>query len=293
MTSINGWLNIYKPRGISSAAVVAIIKRTFKGVKTGHAGTLDPLAEGILPIALGEATKLTEMLIDAKKTYQFTIKFGSRTSSGDIEGSVIATTENLVKESDINDVLHKFIGEISQVPPAFSAIKINGVRAYKLARAGDMPEMKMRQIHIYDLKLLAFNAEDQTATLICECSKGTYIRTLAEDIGFSLQNLGHVIELKRLGVGKFTVASAANLSDIQMQDNLQRLSSHILPVDFVLDDILVINVSEDIALRIRNGQKIIFGDALEGLSVVYCNSILYAIGIVDDGLFKIKRVFNL
>ncbi len=293
MTIINGWLNINKPRGISSAATVAIVKRAFNNVKTGHTGTLDPLAEGVLPIALGEATKLAEMLIDAKKTYQFTIQFGSKTSSGDIDGEIVSTTDKIVKESDINEIIPKFIGSIYQTPPAFSAIKIDGIRSYKLARSGYVPELKRRKIYIYNLELLEFNAKKQTATLICECSKGTYIRTLSEDIGFSLQNLGHVVELIRLKVGKFAIASAINVNDVKMQDNLQQLSSLIFPIDFVLDDILVINVSEDEAKRIRNGQKLFFEDVSEGCTAIYCNSILCAIGSIDSGLFNIKRVFNL
>ena len=290
---MNGWLNIYKPKNTNSAHIVAIVKRAFKGLKTGHAGTLDPLAEGVLPIALGEATKLADMLVSAEKTYEFTVKFGARTESGDLGSEVIETTDALVAKGEIEKIIPKFIGEITQTPSKFSAIKIKGVRAYKLARSGAEVAMPSRKIHIYSLKLLSFNEIEQTATLIAECSKGTYIRSLGEDIAFSLQNLGHVIELKRLAVGKFVAQNAIDLTKLDLQLDMQQIYDQILPVDFVLDDILVINVVEDIALRIRNGQKVNIQNSQDGLSAVYCNGILCAIGEIESGLFKIKRVFNL
>ena len=293
MNSINGWLNIYKPKNYSSAKIVSIVKRLLGGTKTGHAGTLDPLAEGVLPISIGEATKLTDMLIEARKTYEFKIKFGAQTSSGDLDGEIIATSSAIVKQEDLENTLSKFKGEIIQIPSSFSAIKINGIRAYKLARNNIKVDMPERKVCIYNLELVEFNESEQVAKLIAECSKGTYIRSLAEDIGFSLQNLGHVIELRRLSVGKFDSKKAIYLPDEGSQNNLQKIYNQILPVDFILDDILVINVIDDVAARIRNGQKVHLENCLDGLSAVYSKKNLLAIGYIEDGFFKIKRVFNL
>lgn len=290
---MNGWLNIYKPKNISSAKLVGFVKKIFKGLKTGHAGTLDPLAEGVLPIAIGEATKLTDNLVVAKKTYRFKVKFGSKTASGDLGSEVIETCTNLVEKDSIEKILDKFKGEINQRPSSYSAIKINGVRAYKLARSGVEVEMPIRKITIYNLKLEHFNYEEQVATLITTCSKGTYIRTLAEDIALSLQNLGHVIELARLAVGEFRAENALNFAQLDLQSDLQQIYNQLLPIDFVLDDILVINVEEDVSMRIRNGQVVSLGKTTEGQAAVYCNKTLCAIGEIDKGLFKIKRVFNL
>ncbi len=291
---INGWLNIYKPKNFSSAKIVAIVKKLLKGQKTGHAGTLDPLAEGVLPIAIGEATKLTEMLVDAKKQYEFTAQFGVQTSSGDLAGEEIGKCETNLTKEDIENILPQFIGEITQTPSSFSAIKINGVRAYKYAHQNIEVEMPKRQITIYRLELLEFNKKTQQAKFLAECSKGTYIRSLAEDIAFSLQNLAHVIELRRLSVGKFDYRNAVYLAPAEdSQNNLQHIHKQFLPVNFVLDDILVINVEEDMALRIRNGQKIYLGGYSNQICAIFNESALLAIGKIEDGFFIIKRVFNL
>lgn len=332
---LSGWLNLYKPKHISSAKFIAKVKYLVKPAKVGHAGTLDPLAEGILPVAIGEATKLTSYLMDAKKIYAFTIQFGARTNSSDEGTEIVERTENKVTQEDLESVIPKFIGAIRQVPSKYSAIKINGERAYNLARNDIEFEMKEREVNIYNLSLESFDPLAQQASLVCECSKGTYIRTLAEDIAFSLQNLGYVIRLARLKVGKFDAETSikldhrvkANQDDGKENDcraalqsslyvrsegqevrhsqrligedynleafSLDTLKQKLLPVDFMLDDILVIDALEDVAKKIRFGQKVIFEDKQDGFYSIYSNGILLAIGNLLNGSFEIKRLFNL
>ena len=192
---MNGWLNIYKPKGFSSAKIVSMVKRLFKGNKVGHTGTLDLEAEGVLPIAIGEATKLVRILIDAKKQYAFTVKFGAQTDTADSAGRVIKTASYIPEATECEQVCERFIGKVEQLPPAYSALKVDGQRAYKLAREGKEVILAKRSIYVYDLKCTSYDATQGTASYLCTCSKGTYIRTLAEDISLSLQSLGFVIEL--------------------------------------------------------------------------------------------------
>lgn len=290
---ISGWLNLYKPKHISSAKFIAKVKYLVKPAKVGHAGTLDPLAEGILPVAIGEATKLTSYLMDAKKIYAFTIQFGARTDSSDEGTEIVERTDAKVTREELSEVIPKFVGTIKQIPSKYSAIKINGERAYNLARNEIEFEMKEREVNIYNLSLESFDPAAQQASLVCECSKGTYIRTLAEDIAFSLQNLGYVIRLARLKVGKFEALNSIKLGDGLEAFSLDTLKQKLLPVDFMLDDILVIDALEDVAKKIRFGQKVIFEDKQDGFYSIYSNGILLAIGNLLDGSFEIKRVFNL
>ena len=221
MKSVSGWLNIYKPKGMSSAKLVALVKRLVcaggiselgkQKIRIGHAGTLDPLAEGVLPIGIGEATKLMQFLVNASKSYVFTIQFGMSTSTGDSEGDVILTTDRVPTEEQCFDVCENFIGTISQKPHAFSAVKVNGKRAYKLARENINFDLASRVIQIYDLKCLSVDSKTKTAQYLVECSKGTYVRKLAEDLALSLQSLGFVIELRRTRVGVFFEADSISL----------------------------------------------------------------------------------
>ncbi|MDX1916663.1 MAG: tRNA pseudouridine(55) synthase TruB [Rickettsiaceae bacterium] len=293
MYQTNGWLCLYKPKNITSAKFLKTISKHFPSTKIGHAGTLDPLAEGILPIGLGEATKLMDLLIGAKKQYQFSLQFGAQTKTGDSESEIIKITNAKVTKEQIEKILPKFTGQITQIPNKFSAIKINGKRAYKLAREDIEFDITPRNIEIYNLKIKNFNYETQVATMVCDCSKGTYIRTLAEDIGFSLNNLGFVIELLRLKVQKFNLTNAIHLSLDTNESSLALLGKNILPIDFVLDDILVINVENNIANRIKCGQKIYFPNMEDGFYAVYYTQILIAIGNISEEVFKVKRVFNL
>lgn len=293
---MDGWLNLYKPRGISSAKAVAIVKNYFKNSRIGHTGTLDLEAEGVLPIAIGQATKLVNILIDSLKEYVFTIQFGAQTDTGDLAGKIIKKTDIIPTERECLDVCHKFIGKIKQIPPVYSALKINGVRAYKLARQNKEFEVKPRFITIYDLKLLSYDNHNRLATYVVSCSKGTYVRTLAEDISLSLHSLGFVVELRRTKVGIFTEENSINIFNVNCKTFNEAhalIKSKCLKVEDVLDDIPVLEVDELVAQKIRYGQQCDF-DKVGNHNQIWLkhdNKIL-AIGSLSDKSFKSSRVFN-
>lgn len=293
---MDGWLNLYKPRGISSAKAVAIVKNYFRNSRIGHTGTLDLEAEGVLPIAIGQATKLVNILIDSLKEYVFTIQFGAQTDTGDLAGKIIKKTDIIPTERECLDVCHKFIGKIKQIPPVYSALKINGVRAYKLARQNKEFEVKPRFITIYDLKLLSYDNHNRLATYVVSCSKGTYVRTLAEDISLSLHSLGFVVELRRTKVGIFTEENSINIFNVNCKtfDEAHALiKSKCLKVEDVLDDIPVLEVDELVAQKIRYGQQCDFDKVgnHDQIWLKHDNKIL-AIGSLSDKSFKSSRVFN-
>jgi len=293
---VDGWLNLYKPRGISSAKAVAIVKNYFRNSRIGHTGTLDLEAEGVLPIAIGQATKLVNILIDSLKEYVFTIQFGAQTDTGDLAGKIIKKTDIIPTERECLDVCHKFIGKIKQIPPVYSALKINGVRAYKLARQNKEFEVKPRFITIYDLKLLSYDNHNRLATYVVSCSKGTYVRTLAEDISLSLHSLGFVVELRRTKVGIFTEEKSINIFNVNCKtfDEAHALiKSKCLKVEDVLDDIPVLEVDELVAQKIRYGQQCDFDKVgnHDQIWLKHDNKIL-AIGSLSDKSFKSSRVFN-
>jgi tRNA pseudouridine55 synthase len=211
------WLNIDKPIGYSSAKVVSIVKRITGAKKVGHGGTLDPFASGVLPIALNKATKTSEKLLTAKKKYLFTITFGEFRDSDDIEGVVEEISGNKTTASDLSQILAKFFGKITQTPSKFSAIKINGKRAYELARQGQEFSMPLREIEVYEISLVNFN--DKSAQIIIECSKGTYVRSLARAICLELNVCGYVSSLQRLRVGKFLYAKTISLDELKAKVN--------------------------------------------------------------------------
>jgi tRNA pseudouridine55 synthase len=293
---VDGWLNLYKPRGISSAKAVAVVKSYFKKSRIGHTGTLDLEAEGVLPIAIGQATKLVSILINSSKEYIFTIQFGFQTDTGDLAGKIIKKTDIIPTEDECLNVCHKFVGIIKQIPPIYSALKINGVRAYKLARQNKEFEVNPRFITIYDLKLLCYDSHTKRATYVVNCSKGTYVRTLAEDISLSLHSLGFVVELRRTRVGIFTEENSINMFNINCKtfDEAHAVvKSKCLKVEDVLDDIPVLEVDELVAQKIRYGQQCDF-DKVENHDQIwlkYDNKIL-AIGSLSDESFKSSRVFN-
>lgn len=294
---MNVWLNIYKPKGISSAKAVAIVKRALNASKVGHCGTLDVEAEGVLPLAIGEATKLVQFLINARKTYIFTVKFGARTDTADFSGTIIETSGYFPTEEECSKVCNKFIGTIEQKPPIFSAIKVNGVRSYKLARQNIPVALISRKIEIYNLEILNFDPVNNTATYRAECSKGTYIRTLAEDIALSLQSLGFVIELRRTQVGVFKEDNSLNIINVEkanQEDAFDVLKAKSLKIETVLDDILVLDATLEQAKQIRYGQKCFF-DSIQGINQVWVryNGVLLAIGSVTESCFNSSRVFNL
>ena len=274
-----------------------MIKKLCKPSKVGHTGTLDLEAEGVLPIAIGEATKLTSILVDSKKQYYFTIKFGAKTDTADASGEIIETIDIIPTENNCKNICKDFIGEIEQVPPAYSAIKVNGKRSYALAREGKAVPLSSRKIKIYDLQHVKYDSENNTASFLCTCSKGTYIRTLAEDISLCLQSLGFVIELRRLSVGNFNYKNAINISDFKLLDFADQkilLQNKCLKIEGVLDDIPVLDATEDQAQKIRLGQKCLFDldQSIEKLWV-RCDNKLVAIGSLQDRCFKSSRVFNL
>lgn len=293
---MDGWLNLYKPKGVSSAKAVAIVKNYFRNSRIGHTGTLDLEAEGVLPIAIGQATKLVNILIDSLKEYVFTIQFGAQTDTGDLAGKIIKKTDIIPTERECLDVCHKFIGKIKQIPPVYSALKINGVRAYKLARQNKEFEVKPRFITIYDLKLLSYDNHNRLATYVVSCSKGTYVRTLAEDISLSLHSLGFVVELRRTKVGIFTEENSINIFNVNCRTFAEAyalVKSKCLKVEDVLDDIPVLEVDKLVAQKIRYGQQCDF-DKMENHDQIwlkYDNKIL-AIGSLFDKSFKSSRVFN-
>lgn len=297
---INGWLIINKPIGTGSTRVVSIVKRYFSAKKVGHAGTLDPLADGVLPIALGEATKTINFAMDSTKEYVFTVKWGQETSTCDLEGEVIATSDKIPTRDEILSVLPQFTGLIDQVPPAFSAIKVDGKRAYDLARSGVEVELKSRKIEILELELLessegkldsGFQILD--STFRCLCGKGTYIRSLGRDIALKLGTKGHITRLTRTKVGKFHINDAILLEKLENKEYKAGSQGLLLPVETVLDDIPVLPFTLVDAAAIRQGKSVKFATNLQGLVQIKTDETLVALGEVSDGIVKPVRVFNI
>jgi tRNA pseudouridine55 synthase len=262
---LHGWLVIDKPAGITSARVVGAIKRV-TGAKIGHAGTLDPLATGILPLALGEATKTAQFATAGKKRYRFRIRWGIATDTDDREGRIVAESAARPDEAAVIAALPRFTGTILQRPPAYSAIKIAGRRAYALARAGEAPELAARPVEIACLRLLAMPDPDH-ADFEAEVGAGTYIRSLARDLAASLGTSGHIAELRRLRVGRFTEAQAISLERAVALGHSLAASEHLLPIETALDDIPALAVTADEAARLRQGQRVPLGDPRERLFI--------------------------
>lgn len=253
---VNGWVNLDKPAGMTSTQAVGKIRRIFDAQKAGHAGTLDPLATGILPIALGEATKTVPFLQDALKTYEFTITWGEARDTDDAEGQVIATSPVRPDLAQIESALPAYTGEISQVPPKFSAIKIDGQRAYDLARDGENVELKPRQVYIEELELTGH--QEGTTHFRMVCGKGTYVRSLARDLAIDLGTYGYISALRRTEVGGFTAQNAISLDILEKMGDSAALNQALLPLESALDDILALSVKDEEAARLRNGQGLAF-----------------------------------
>ena len=253
--AIHGWIIIDKPGGLSSNAVVGRVRRLTGAAKVGHAGTLDPMATGVLPMALGEATKIVSYLMDGAKAYRFTVRWGEQRDTDDAEGEVVATSDARPAKEQILVVLGNFIGDIEQVPPVFSAIKIEGKRAYALARADQAPEMKPRTVHIEDLKLLNVVDEDH-AEFEAVSGKGAYMRSLARDLGTALGTVGHIVQLRRIAVGPFDEKQAISLDKLESLRHSAPLSEYLLPVETVLDDIPALALTETEARKLSQGQAI-------------------------------------
>jgi tRNA pseudouridine55 synthase len=254
-TAYHGWLNLWKPVGMSSMQAVAAVKRQFSPLKIGHAGTLDPLADGILPIALGEATKLIPLLHDGFKTYRFGVNWGAATNTDDMEGEVIATSPNRPTEEQIDEILPQFIGTIDQIPPQFSAVKINGERAYTLARKGEVFEITARPVTIDSLQLLEHHGDSSVFEVIC--GTGTYVRSLARDMAEILGTKAHCAFITRVNVGKFHEESSISLeklAEIPYTD----LHAFLWPLANGLDDILAIAINDTETQRLQRGNDIKF-----------------------------------
>lgn len=254
-TPLNGWLILDKPEGLTSTQALGKARRILDARKVGHAGTLDPLATGVLPLAFGEATKTVPYMQDASKTYEFTVTWGAETNTDDCEGEITQTSDTRPKESDILQALSSFQGEIEQTPPQYSAIKIDGQRAYKLARAGEDVDIPPRKVFVYDLQVISLSMEEVTFT--CTCSKGTYIRSIARDLGRKLECLGHISQLRRTAVGIFDENAAISLDELQEIVHSATPTEALLPVEAPLDDIPALFLTEPEASRLRHGQSIV------------------------------------
>jgi tRNA pseudouridine55 synthase len=265
---LHGWLVIDKPVGIGSTQVVSAVKRALRETglpkhKVGHGGTLDPLASGVLPVALGEATKLAGRMLDATKAYDFTMRFGEETSTLDAEGEVVATSDVRPAAADVNAVLPRFTGQIDQVPPAFSALKVDGKRAYDLARAGEEVALKSRRVSIFQLAVVAAAADE--ITLSATVSKGTYIRSLARDIALAVGTVGHVTMLRRTKAGPFTLEQAISLDFLHEIAKARRLDGAVLPLVAGLDDIPALPVLPEEAVLLRQGRQLLRSPVQPGL----------------------------
>lgn len=253
---VNGWINLDKPEGLGSTQAVGKVRRLFDAQKVGHGGTLDPLATGILPIALGEATKTIPYCQDHIKVYSFAACWGEQRNTDDAEGEVIATSPVRPTEDQIRAILPRFTGEIEQVPPKFSAIKINGERAYDLARDGEDIELSARTVYIEHIEIIEFNTEAPHFRVVC--GKGTYIRSLVRDMALALGTVGYIRDLRREAVGPLTQKTSISLEKLQELADSARLEEALLPVETVLADIPALALSTQEAARLKNGQALTF-----------------------------------
>jgi tRNA pseudouridine55 synthase len=322
---VHGWLVIDKPVGMGSTDAVSRVKRALRDggyakLKVGHGGTLDPLATGVLPIALGEATKLAGRMLDADKVYEFTIRFGEETDTLDGEGRVVARSDVRPTLEQVEAVLERFTGEIDQVPPVYSALKVEGRRAYDLARAGQAPEMKTRRVTVHCLSRhpresgnpAAFssletdgdagkkrdsrfrgNDELGEVTLSARVSKGTYVRSLARDIACALETVGHVTRLRRLKAGPFTLEAAISLDKMAELAKARQLEQALLPLTAGLDDIPALPVAPDQARALREGRRLAGIAAKPGLHLATDESVPVALVELSEGELRVVRGFNL
>jgi tRNA pseudouridine55 synthase len=292
---VDGWVVLDKPLGLGSTQAVGKVRWLFAAEKAGHGGTLDPLATGVLPIALGEATKTVPFIMDGRKEYRFTLLFGEARSTDDGEGEVIATSDVRPTDEAIRGALGRFIGDIQQMPPAFSALKIGGQRAYDLARAGETVELKPRTVMIDRLELLGRPGADH-ADFVVGCSKGTYIRSLGRDLAKALGTVGHLSALRRTAVGPFREEAAISLPKLEALGHNSRLLGALVPVATALDDIPALALTGTQADRLRHGQPVLLTrDAPPSgtLARAETGSKLVALVRSDGAALQPVRVFNL
>ncbi len=322
LASPHGWLILDKPRGLGSTQAVSAVKRVLREagygkVKVGHGGTLDPLAEGVLPIALGEATKLAGRMLDASKVYEFTIVFGEETSTLDTEGDVVSTSDRRPPLAAVQAVLPHFTGPIEQVPPAYSALKVDGRRAYDRAREGEVVELPSRSVTVHALRMASGRAPGRiesafattagrpdpfdpaapleladSATLVAEVSKGTYVRSLARDIAHALGTVGHVTYLRRTKAGPFRQEQAISLDLLNEIGKGAPLEDHLLPLEAGLDGIPAHILDPESVLAARQG-RVISGNALpDGLFLAMADGVPVALMESDGATAKVVRGFN-
>jgi len=320
---VSGWIILDKPRGLGSTQAVSAVKRILRQsgyarTKVGHGGTLDPLAEGVLPIALGEATKLAGRMLDARKIYEFTIKFGEETDTLDTEGEVIERSNGRPPMAAVAAILEHFTGKIGQVPPDYSAVKVDGKRAYDRARAGETVEIKTRQVTIYSLEFASERYDPElrssfqttagrpdpcdpsaplelaeSVTLIAHVSKGTYIRSLARDIARALRTFGHVTYLRRIKAGPFLEYQAISLDKLEKHANRAALSDLLLPLEAGLDDIPALILDQTSAQAVRQGRVLSELPQPSGLYCAMLDDVPVALMEIEDGTAKVVRGFNL
>ena len=292
---ISGWLVVDKPAGLTSTAVVNKVRWALSAKKAGHAGTLDPAATGVLAVALGEATKTVPYITDALKAYRFTVTMGAATNTDDAEGEVIATAETRPGDDDIKEALHAFVGEIMQVPPKFSAVKIDGQRAYKMARDGEEVELAARPLWVESLVMLDRPDADHVV-LELVCGKGGYVRAIARDLGEALGCKGHVLRLRRVWSGPFVAAEGVSMERIEELARSEEIDSLLMPMEIALDCLEEVKATDEGAVRLRNGnpgmviaRDVEFGEECwashDGKPV--------AVGIYRGGELHPNRVFNL
>jgi tRNA pseudouridine55 synthase len=292
---VDGWVVLDKPLGMGSTQAVGKVRWLFAAEKAGHGGTLDPLATGILPIALGEATKTVPFIMDGRKEYRFTLRFGEARATDDGEGEITATSDVRPTDEAIRAALGRFIGDIEQMPPAFSALKIGGQRAYDLARAGETVELKARTVTIDRLELMARPDADH-ADFVVGCGKGTYIRSLGRDLARALGTVGHLSALRRSAVGPFREEAAISLSKLEALGHIPPLLGALAPVATALDDIPALALTEAQADRLRHGQPVLLTrDAPPSGTLVRAETGSKLVALVrSDGVaLQPVRVFNL
>jgi tRNA pseudouridine55 synthase len=292
---ISGWLVVDKPAGPTSTAIVNKVRWAFDAKKAGHSGTLDPAATGVLAVALGEATKTVPFVTDALKAYAFTVRFGAATNTDDAEGEVIATSDERPSDEDVTAALAAFVGDISQVPPKYSAVKIDGQRAYAMARAGEDVDLAPRPLFVESLTLTGRPDADHT-DLELVCGKGGYVRSIARDLGEALGCLGHVVSLRRLWSGPFELSDAITLDEVETLARTPDLDTRLLPLEAGLTDLPECRVSAEGAARIANGNPgaVISSDADFGdLAWASFQGRPVAVGVYKAGELYPSRVFRL
>jgi tRNA pseudouridine55 synthase len=299
--NVDGWLILDKPVGMTSTHAVSVVKRAFAAKKAGHAGTLDPLATGVLPIALGEATKTVPFVMDGRKSYRFTVRWGIETDTDDAEGQAVASSDGRPDVGAIRAALPRFTGTIMQTPPKFSAVKIAGERAYDLAREGEAVSLEPRPVEIDRLDLVRVVDADH-AEFAAECGKGTYVRALARDLGRALGTCGHVAALRRTAVGPFAEHDATTHAELQQvveqaPDGVAAAGAPLLPVSAGLANLPALAVSRADAGRLARGQSVLLrgrdAPMLEGWVAVSVQGDLIALAEVEQGELRPRRIFNL